>query len=48
MNATMDVSNWNALEALASLNKVCEALHTGSDGVSKTWSEVTLNITSEF
>jgi hypothetical protein len=33
---------------LASLNKVCEALHTGSDGVSKTWSEVTLNITSEF
>ena len=48
MKATMDVSNWNALEALASLNKVCEALHTGADGVSKTWSDVTLNINCKF
>lgn len=48
MTATMDVNNWNAGAALASLNKVCEALHTGSDGVSKTWSEVALNITSTF
>ncbi|WP_298765137.1 YceI family protein [uncultured Polaribacter sp.] len=48
MSATMDVSNWNALDALASLNKVCETLHTGADGVSKTWSEVALNITSKF
>lgn len=48
MSATMDVSNWNALDALASLNKVCEILHTGSDGISKTWSEVGLNITSKF
>lgn len=48
MNATMDVSNWNALDALASLNKVCEVLHTGSDGISKTWSEVALNISTKF
>lgn len=48
MKATIDVNNWNASAALASLNKVCEALHTGSDGVSKTWSEVALNITSTF
>ena len=48
MSATMDVSKWNALDALASLNKVCEALHTGADGVSKTWSDVALNITSKF
>ncbi|AQS93641.1 hypothetical protein BXQ17_06040 [Polaribacter sp. BM10] len=48
MSGKMDVSNWNALDALASLNKVCEALHTGSDGVSKTWSEVALNITTKF
>ncbi|WP_299012305.1 YceI family protein [uncultured Polaribacter sp.] len=48
MNGTMDVSNWNALDALASLNKVCEVLHTGTDGISKTWSEVGLNITSKF
>lgn len=48
MKATMDVNNWNASAALASLNKVCEDLHKGADGVSKTWSEVSLNITSTF
>jgi len=31
MNANMDITNWNALDALASLNKVCEILHTGAD-----------------
>lgn len=48
MQATIDVNNWNAGKALASLNKVCEVLHTGADGVSKTWSEVDLNIISSF
>lgn len=48
MSSRMDISNWKALDALASLNKVCEALHTGADGVSKTWSDVALNITSKF
>lgn len=48
MNATMDVSNWNAIKALNSLNTVCKDLHKGADGVSKTWSEVTLNIKSTF
>lgn len=48
MNANMDITNWKALDALASLNKVCEILHTGADGVSKTWSDVALNITTKF
>lgn len=48
MKASMDINNWNAGAALASLNKICEDLHKGADGVSKTWSEVTLNITSTF
>lgn len=48
MTASIDINNWKAGEALASLNKVCEDLHKGADGVSKTWSEVTLNITSVF
>jgi hypothetical protein len=48
MNSIIDVSTWKATAALASLNKVCELLHTGGDGVSKTWSEVALNITSTF
>lgn len=48
MQSTIDVNLWNASAALASLNKVCEYLHKGADGVSVTWSEVALNITSTF
>lgn len=48
MQATIDINTWNASAALASLNKVCEDLHKGADGVSKTWSEVGLNITTTF
>ncbi|MEE9408632.1 MAG: YceI family protein [Polaribacter sp.] len=48
MKATMDVNKWNAQTALTSLNKTCEALHSGADGVSKTWNDVALDITSKF
>jgi hypothetical protein len=48
MKAVIDINNWNASAALASLNTVCLDLHRGADGVSKTWSEVALNITSTF
>jgi len=48
MKATMDVNDWNASQALASLNNVCLDLHRGADGISITWSEVTLNITTIF
>ena len=48
MKASIDVNNWNASKALASLNNVCLDLHKGPDGISKTWSEVALNITSTF
>jgi hypothetical protein len=48
MNATMDITKWNADEALKSLNIVCKDLHKGADGVSKTWSDVALNIKSTF
>jgi polyisoprenoid-binding protein YceI len=40
----IDLVNWSAEDAVASLNKICEALHTGEDGVSKTWSVVELAI----
>tara|TARA_R110000868_G_scaffold199133_2_gene445698 strand:+ start:226 stop:864 length:639 start_codon:yes stop_codon:yes gene_type:complete len=39
-NGVMELENWNAMNAVASINKACEILHTGKDGVSKTWSEV--------
>ena len=39
-SGVMNLENWNALDAVSSINKACEVLHTGKDGVSKTWSEV--------
>lgn len=41
-NGIMELENWNALDAVASINKACDVLHTGKDGISKTWSEVAL------
>ncbi len=38
----MNLSKWNALDAVASINKACEALHTGADGISKTWDDVAI------
>lgn len=48
MKSTMDINKWNAKNALESLNKACYDLHKGEDGVSKTWSEVALNISTTF
>lgn len=42
-DGVMELENWKALDAVASINKACEALHTGDDGVSKTWSEVAVH-----
>lgn len=48
LDASMKISDWKANNALDSLNTACKDLHKGADGVSKTWDEVTLNITSVF
>ncbi|UMB60466.1 YceI family protein [Lutibacter sp. A80] len=44
LEAVMDLDNWQAQAAIDSLNEVCKELHTGSDGVSKTWSEVKIEV----
>ncbi|SDX14672.1 YceI-like domain-containing protein [Lutibacter oricola] len=44
IEALMDLDNWKAQPAIESLNKVCEDLHKGDDGISKTWSEVKIDI----
>ena len=36
----LNLNEWNALKALASINKACFNLHKGLDGVSKTWREI--------
>ncbi|MEX1382679.1 MAG: hypothetical protein AB1Z17_04725, partial [Lutibacter sp.] len=44
LEALMDLDNWQAQTAIESLNEVCKELHTGSDGISKTWSEVKIEV----
>ncbi len=43
VSAKMDLNEWGAQAALESLNEACKVLHTGADGVSKTWEDVALN-----
>ncbi len=48
MKALMNVDNWKGQEAIAKLNSACEELHMGEDGITKTWSEVEIEITTTF
>ncbi len=40
ISATMDLNNWQTENAIESLHQACLELHTGPDGISKTWDEV--------
>lgn len=40
----IDMNDWNANDAIASLNKVCNEKHTGKDGISKLWPNISLEI----
>jgi polyisoprenoid-binding protein YceI len=45
---TLDVLDFGLKTAFDDLHKTCEVLHTGSDGISKTWSEVALQIQAKL
>jgi len=42
LKGIMDLDNWQAKLAIDALNKACNEKHKGKDGISKTWSEVTI------
>lgn len=44
LTGSVDMVDFGAESAIASLNEVCKDLHKGSDGISKTWSNVDLEI----
>jgi len=46
LKGTMLLKDWDALGALAALNKVCYDLHKGPDGVSKTWDDVAIEVST--
>lgn len=47
MSSVMKISDW-APAALASIHKACELLHTGPDGISKTWDEAAIDVDVYF
>jgi YceI-like protein len=44
INSTMNLDNWKTQLAIESLNKVCNEKHKAADGISKTWSEVAIDV----
>ena len=47
IHAVIDLNNWQAQAAVAALNAVCEDKHKAADGISKTWSEVAIDVTAK-
>jgi len=48
INTTVNLAHFNANAAVDALNKACEDLHKGADGITKTWSEVEIEGQIEF
>ena len=46
--ATMSMSAFTLQAAFKSLHNACASLHTGSDGVARTWDDVELALSSKF
>ncbi|MDG1331627.1 MAG: YceI family protein [Crocinitomicaceae bacterium] len=47
-NTSVDVSIWNAMLGIETLNEACYDLHSGDDGVSKLWTEVALSFSTQL
>jgi len=44
IESVLNLDNWKAQKALELLNLACKELHTGADGVTKTWNEVAIKV----
>ena len=45
--SVMDMMDFNLKGPFDSIHEACKTLHTGPDGVAKTWTEVALQVTAE-
>jgi hypothetical protein len=48
LSTAINVNDWNAQPSLDSLNGVCTAVHTGTDGVSVLWPDVEIEVFADF
>lgn len=46
LKGTLQLADWNALKAVQAINKACFDLHKGPDGISKTWEDVAIHIST--
>lgn len=46
LDGTIDIIDFDGSSALKAINKACEVLHKGADGISKTWSEANIYIST--
>jgi len=46
--AELNLEDWDTTGALKTLNIACGELHKGEDGISKTWTEVAIKITTKY
>lgn len=46
LSSTINLADFEALESIKALNKMCELLHTGEDGVSMLWPEVAISVSA--
>ncbi|RUA08516.1 MAG: hypothetical protein DSY82_06940 [Flavobacteriia bacterium] len=44
INTSIDLNNWQAQAAVKALNDVCSEKHKSKDGISKTWSDVGIDV----
>ncbi len=48
IKAQMNLDNWKAQFAINALNIACKGLHSGDDGISKTWNEVNIEVVTNL
>ncbi|MCX6180999.1 MAG: YceI family protein [Bacteroidetes bacterium] len=48
LNGSLNLIDFSAEKALFGLNKACEDLHKGADGVSKTWPDVNIYLSTKL
>ncbi|MEI6866213.1 YceI family protein [Flavicella sp.] len=48
IKTNMNTNTWQAQAAIESINNTCLTLHKGPDGISKTWSDVAIDISVYF
>jgi hypothetical protein len=48
IEAQMNLDNWQTQLAIEALNIACKDLHTGDDGISKTWNDVKIEVVTNL